>query len=120
MKEEKKDLGLAAAIMGEAMAAQEATEQEAEDKPRRKRKNIMDREPLPGPTGAEMKKKRKRAKKDPELRKSRSISVLMTEQLYQKFKQKAEREELSMNGIITSLIRKYVIAHDIDDNMLDI
>ncbi len=116
MKEEKKDLGLAAAIMGDVP---ETPEPEEEKKPRR-RKSIIDKEPLPGASGEELKKKRKRAKKDPELRRSRSISVLVTEQTFQHFKRIAEREELSMNGIINRLIRKYIVAHDIDDNMLDI
>ena len=108
-----KDSGLAAAIMGELEAESAAT------KEKRTRRSIIDRELLPGATGEELKKKRKRAKKDPELRKSHSFTVLMTEQTYQHFKRVAQAEELSMNGIVNRLIRKYIIAHDIDDHMLD-
>lgn len=113
-----KDNGLAAAIMGEVLEA-EAPKQEVK-KVRRTRRSIIDKEPLPGATGEQLKKKRKRAKKDPELRRTRSISLLVTEQTYQKFKRIAEVEGLSMNGIVNRLVRKYIIAHDIDDEMLDI
>jgi len=106
--------GLAAALMGGLEEKPEAK------KPKRTRRSIIDKELLPGATGAEMKQRRKRAKKDPELRKSHSFTVLMTEQTYQKFKQVAEAEELSMNGIVNRLIRKYIVAHDVDDNFIDV
>lgn len=110
--------GLAAALMGGIQTEQEAPAQE--EKPKRgRRKSIIDKEPLPGATGEELKKKRKRAKKDPELRKTHSFTVLMTEQTYQKFKRVALAEEVSMNGIANRLIRKYIIAHDIDGHILD-
>lgn len=116
----KKENGLAAALMGEAEEQKAPEKPEAKTAKRRQRKSIIDNEPLPGASGEELKKKRQRAKKDPELRKSHSMTILMTEQTYQKFKRIAEGEELSMNGIINRLIRKYIIAHDIDDEMLDI
>jgi hypothetical protein len=90
-------------------------------KPKRKtRKSDIIREPLAGESGAELKKKRTRRGKPAELRKSHSFTVLMTEQMYQKFKTITENEGVSMNGVITKLLRKYIIAHDIDDDLLDI
>ena len=109
--------GLAAALMGGIEAEPEAPAQE--EKPKRRRRSIIDKEPLPGATGEQLKKKRSRRTKNPELRKSHSITVLMTEQLYQKFKYTAEMEEVSMNGVINRLVKKYVIAHDIDGHILD-
>lgn len=92
-----------------------------EGQPKRKtRKSDIIRDPLAGPSGAELKKKRTRKGKPAELRKSHSFTVLMTEQMYQQFKAITENEGVSMNGVITRLLRKYIIAHDIDDNMLDI
>ena len=92
-----------------------------EEKPKRKtRKSDIIREPMKGASGEEMKKKRTRRGKPAELRKSHSFTVLMTEQMYQKFKTITENAGVSMNGVITRLLRKYIIAHDIDDNMLDI
>lgn len=124
MTEKRKDLGLAeglaAAILGEVAAAVPKATTAKPQKPRRQRKSIIDKELLPGPTGEQLKKKRQRAKKDPELRKSHSMTILMTEQTYQRFKRVAEAEGLSMNGIINRMIRKYIVVHDIDDNLLDI
>ena len=119
-KEEKRGLGLAAAIMGEVAAATPKATEAAEKPKRRTRKSIIDSELLPGPTGEQLKKKRQRARKDPELRKSHNMTILMTEQTYQRFRRIAEKEGLSMNGIINRLIKKYIIAHDIDDEYLDI
>ena len=91
------------------------------EEPKRKtRKSDIIRDPLAGPSGTELKKKRIRRGKPAELRKSHSFTVLMTEQMYQQFKTITENEGVSMNGVITRLLRKYIIAHDIDDNMLDI
>ena len=97
----EKESGLAAALMGGMGAEQETPAQEDQPK-RRRRKSIIDNELLPGATGEEMKQKRKRAKKAPELRRSHSFTILMTEQTYQHFKRVAESEELSMNGIVFS------------------
>ena len=92
-----------------------------EEQPKRKtRKSDIIREPMAGASGETLKKKRTRRGKPAELRKSHSCTVLMTEQMYQKFKTITENEGVSMNGVITRLLRKYIIAHDIDDNMLDI
>ncbi len=92
-----------------------------EKPPRKTRKSDIIRDPLKGASGAELKKKRrKRRGKPAELKKSHSFTVLMTEQMYQKFKTITEYEGVSMNGVITKLLRKYIIAHDIDDDMLDI
>lgn len=109
--------GLAAALMG----GMDAEQQDAPEvkKTGRRRRSIIDKEPLPGASGEQLKKKRHRAKKDPELRKSHSFTVLMTEQTYQKFKRVTEVEEVSMNGVINRLIRKYIVAHDIDGHILD-
>lgn len=107
-------------------AAETPTTPEAE-KPKRRRRSIIDRELLPEPGELKKlkeekpKKKRKpRRKKDPALKKTYSMSVLMTENMHQRFKRIAEQQELSMNGIVTRLIRKYIITHDIDLDDLDI
>lgn len=92
-------------------AKQEAT-QEPEKKKRRR--SLVDHDPLPEPGTVPPKKKRTRRKKNPELKKSYSMTVLMTPELHRRLKRIAEQEELSMNGIVTRLIRKYVITHDID------
>lgn len=120
MKDDNKNLGLAAAFMDVPATDQEAQEPEETTKPKRRlRKSIIDNELLPGATGEELKKKRTRAKKAPELRRSHSFTVLMTEQTYQLFKRVTEAEEVSMNGVINRLIRKYIISHDIDGHLLD-
>ena len=93
-------------------AKQEATTQEPEKKKRRR--SLVDHDPLPEPGTVPPKKKRTRRKKNPELKKSYSMTVLMTPELHRRLKRIAEQEELSMNGIVTRLIRKYVITHDID------
>ena len=110
----------------------EATTQEPEKKKRRRslvdhdplpepaaaekktRRSIIDREPLPGATADELKKRRTRKGKPAELRKTHNFTVLMTEQMYQQLKAIAENKGLSMNGIITRLIKKYIVVHDID------
>lgn len=99
-------------------AKQEATQEPA----KKKRRSLIDNEPLPKP-GTEPPpepKKRTRRKKNPELKKSYSMTVLMTPELHRRLKRIAEQQELSMNGIVTRLIRKYVITHDIDLEDLDI
>lgn len=92
-----------------------------EEKPKRRRKSIIDRERIPGgiPEAVEY-KKRKRAKKPAELRKSHSMTVLITEETYQRFKRVTEQQELSMNGVIGRLIRKYIMLHDIDNDDLGV
>ena len=80
---------------------------------RRRRRSLIDKDPLP-----ETKIKRTRRKKDPKMVKSYSMTVIMTQEMHDRFKALAEQQELSMNGIITRLIRKYIITHDVDLNDL--
>ena len=82
-------------------------------KPRRR--SIIEKDLLPEP-----KKKRTRKKKDPALKKSHSFTLLLTEQLYERFKATAEEQGFSMNGIATRLIKKYVALHDVDGDDLGI
>lgn len=97
---------------------QEQPEKAAGSKPKRRRKSLIDREVLPGEIPE--KKKRQRAKKDPALCKSHSLTILLTEQTFQKLKKICEQQELSMNGVVGRLIRKYIILHDVDQEGLDI
>ena len=100
----------------------EPTETAVEETPKRKprkRHSLIERTLLPGDPTTE-RPKRTRRKKDPALKKSHSFTILLTEQTYQKFKQVAEAQELSMNGIVGRLIKKYIILHDIDGENLDI
>ena len=94
----------------------------APEQPAKKvRKSIIDRDPMPGTVPLPPPKgKRTRRRKDPALCKSHSFTVLMTEQMYQQFKKVTENEGVSMNGVVTRLIRKYIISHDIDENILDL
>ena len=85
----------------------------------RKRHSLIERTPLPGDPAVEP-TKRTRRKKNPALKKSHSFTILLTEQTYQQFKKVAEAQELSMNGIVGRLIKKYIILHDIDGENLDI
>ena len=85
----------------------------------KKRHSLIERKPLPGEPAVEP-KKRTRRKKDPALKKSHNFTILLTEQTYQQFKRVAEAQELSMNGIIGRLIKKYIILHDVDGENLDI
>lgn len=87
----------------------------AEEKPKRRRKSIIEKDLLPEP-----KKKRTRRKKDPALKKTHSFTLLLTEQLYERFKATAEEQGFSMNGIATRLIKKYVSLHDIEGDDLGI
>lgn len=122
MEEQSKNLGLAAAIMGEGAAAEpEAPAAEVPQKPKRRRKSIIDKTPLPGAAvnpPAE-KQPRHRSKKDPALCRTRNVTVLMTEQTYRMFKRVTEENEVSMNGVINRLVRRYIISHDIDGHILD-
>ena len=115
-----------AALFTMEQAKKEAAAETPAEKPKRRRRSIIDRELLPEPGELKKlkeekpKKKRKpRRKKDPALKKTYSMSVLMTENMHQRFKRIAEKQELSMNGIVTRLIRKYIITHDIDLDDLD-
>lgn len=118
MTETKNNTMAAVFMTGEAPAEENIPA--VEQPKRRRRRSLIDKDPMPGASGAEMKKKRQRAKKPAELRKSHSMTILMTEQLFQRLKATAEAQELSMNGIVTRLIRKYVMLHDIDnDNLYD-
>lgn len=123
MAKESSKKSMAAALIGEVMAAEPlaTVPDPPEEKPKRKtRKSIIDNELLEGPTGEELKKRRIRRRKPAELRKSHNVTLLMTEQTYQKFKTITENEGVSMNGVINRLVKKYIIAHDIDDDLLDI
>lgn len=118
MTEPKKKTA-AAGLLGIEPELQEAkTEQEPK---KRRRKSIIDRERIPGgiPEAVEY-KKRKRAKKPAELRKSHSMTLLLTEETFQRFKRITEQQELSMNGVIGRLIRKYIMLHDIDNDDLGV
>jgi hypothetical protein len=107
-KEELKNT-MAAALAGlNPTAAPKAVKQKT------RRKSQIETEPLPEP------KKRTRRKKDPALKKTHSFTLLMTEQLYKRFKATAEEQGYSMNGIATRLIKKYVFLHDVEMEEEDI
>lgn len=97
-----------------------SAEKPAEPTPKkpRRRHSLIERKPLPGEPAEP--RKRTRRKKDPNLKKSHNFTILITEQTYQQFKRIAEAQELSMNGIIGRLIKKYILLHDIDNENLDI
>ena len=99
LMQEPEELEPAKAITTEAPA----------EKPKRRRRSLIDKDPLP-----EAKKKRQRRQKDPALKKTYSMTVLMTEEMHRRLKNIAEIQELSMNGIVTRLIRRYIMTHDID------
>lgn len=86
----------------------------APEKPKRRRRSVIERDPMPELP----KKKRTRRKKDPALKKSHTFTLLMTESLYERFRLVAEAQGFSMNGIATRLIKKYVSLHDIDGDDL--
>ncbi len=114
MKKEKENalsMTMAQALAGGSV--QPAAAAEETEKPKRRRKSIIERELMPEP-----KKKRTRKKKDPALKKTHSFTLLLTEQLYERFKATAEEQGFSMNGIATRLIKKYVSLHDIDGDDL--
>ncbi len=99
------------------MASVFTQEPELEQKPagepqvKRHRKSVIEKEPLP-----ELPKpKRTRRKKDPALRKTHSMTILLTEAMFQRFKAVAEQQETSMNGIITKLMKKYIMTHELID-----
>lgn len=78
---------------------------------KRRRRSLIDYDPLPE---ASKKLTRTRRRKDPALKKSYSMTVLMTEEMHRRLKNIAEIQGLSMNGIVTRLIRRYIMTHDID------
>ncbi len=80
-----------------------------QEKPKHRRKSYIEREPLP-------EAKRTRRRKDPALKKTHSFSILLTDQLYERFKMVAQQQGYSMNGIINRLIKKYVFLHDVDSD----
>lgn len=95
--------------------AKEQKPDTGEPQAKRRRKSVIEKEPLP-----ELPKpKRTRRKKDPALRKTHTMTILVTETLYQRFKAVAEQQEISMNGIITKLLKKYVMTHELIDIDLD-
>lgn len=98
------------ALTQESESSEFATESPAEPVKRRRR-SLIDYDPLPE---ANKKIKRTRKKKDPALKKSYSMTVLMTEEMHRRLKNIAEIQGLSMNGIVTRLIRKYIVTHDVD------
>ncbi len=112
---------IASMTMAEALAGlQENKKQEVEpaaaeqEKPKRRRKSIIERRPLPEP-----KQKRTRRKKDPALKKTHTFTLLLTEQMYEMFKATAEQRGLSMNGIASLLIKRYITKYYIDPGLLD-
>ena len=109
--------------MAEALTKGIAAEPEPipEPEPKKHRRSVIYNEPLPGATAEQLKKRRTRKTKPAELKKTHSFTILMTEQMYQRFKAIAEYKGVSMNGIITRMIRKYIVVHDIDgDDDIDI
>ncbi len=116
-KENALSMTMAQALAGGSVqpAAEPAPVPAAEEpeKQKRRRRSVIEKDPLPEP-----KKKRTRKKKDPALKKTHSFTLLLTEQLYERFKATAEEQGLSMNGIATRLIKKYVVLHDIDGDDL--
>lgn len=105
---------MASVFTQEATPAQAEQGQPAQAPVKRRRKSFIEKEIYTEP-----KPKRTRRKKDPEYVKSHTLTVLMTESMFQKFKSIAQQQELSMNGIVTRLIRKYIITHDVDLTDLD-
>ena len=106
---------MAAVFTMEPAKGDEVTEALPEEKPKRRRRSVIDKDPLPE---ASKKVKRTRRRKDPALVKSYSMTVLMTEEMHQRLRNLAEIQGLSMNGIVTRLIRKYIVLHDVDINDL--
>ena len=100
------------AMAAELLTGLQPAPEKQEARPRRK--SIIERpgEPLPE------KPKRTRRHKDPDLKKTHSFTLLLTEKMYQDFKRIAENQGFSMNGIATRLIRKYIALHDIDQDDL--
>ena len=88
------------------------------EKPKRRRKSHIEKDLMPEPGQEEPKKKRTRRKKDPALKKTHTFTLLLTESLYERFRATAEQQGLSMNGIATRLIKKYISLHDIDEDDL--
>lgn len=91
--------------------ASEFTTEIPDETPKRRRRSLIDNDPLPEAT---KKIKRTRKKKDPALKKSYSMTVLMTQEMHRRLKNIADIQGLSMNGIVTRLIRRYIMTHDID------
>lgn len=109
---EKKKAALENTMAAALSGLQEPAAEQA--KPKKKtRKSQIERDLLP-----EAPKKRTRRKKDPALKKTHTFTLLLTEQLYERFKATAEEQGYSMNGIATRLIKKYVSLHDIDGDDL--
>ncbi len=115
---------MAAMTMAEALAGIQKPQEvnigsgaEEQEQPKRRRKSVIERVPLPVDVPQ---KKRTRRKKDPALKKTHSFTLLLTEQMYEMFKATAEQQGLSMNGIATLLIKKYVSTHYIDTDLLDV
>lgn len=102
MAKESNKSSMAAALIGEVMAAETpaAVPDPPEEKPKRKtRKSIIDNELLEGPTGEELKQRRIRRRKPAELRKSHNVTLLMTEQTYQKFKTILTKETALLRNV---------------------
>ena len=119
MNESLKDSIAKMLVQDEPTVAPSTETVEAGNPKPKRRRSLIERTPLPGEPVPEP-KKRTRRKKDPALKKSHNFTILLTEQTYQQFKRVAEAQELSMNGIVGRLIKKYIILHDIDGENLDI
>ena len=109
-KKEELQNTMAAALAGLEPKPAEQKEPAAADpvKPKKVRHSHVEKTLLPEP------KKRTRKKKDPALKKTHTFTLLLTEQLYKRFKATAEEQGYSMNGIATRLIKKYVFLHDVE------
>lgn len=105
-KEELKNT-MAAALAGLEPKEEPAAAEQAKQK--KVKRSYIEKVPLPEP-----KKRRPRTPKDPALKKSHAFTILMTEQLYKRFKLTAEEQGYSMNGIVNRLIKKYVFLHDVE------
>ena len=115
-KEELKNT-MAAILSGGLEPKQAAQEEPAAAepvKPKKVRRSHVEKVLLPEP------KKRTRKKKDPALKKTHTLTLLLTESLYKRFKATAEEQGYSMNGIATRLIKKYVFLHDVEMEEEDI
>ena len=110
---------MAAALSGLEPVQPEAQEEPKEpEAPKRRRRSAIESTPGVGEVVLSRKQRKPRRRKDPALKKTRTFTLLLTEQLYERFKATAEEQGFSMNGIATRLIKKYVSLHDIDGDDL--
>ncbi len=110
---------MAAALSGLEPVQPEAQEEPKEpEAPKRRRKSAIESTPGVGDVVLSRKQRKPRKRKDPALKKTHTFTLLLTETLYQQFKAIAEQKGLSMNGIATRLIKRYIALHDIDEEDL--